>query len=463
MAPVTEAAVAAGAEGLPWPPDFVGALAKFIYDSSYLPIKEVSIAAALGLMAGICGKAWHIPKSGLNLYIVLVARSAIGKEALHTGIATVVSSCIREFPQFGNFVDFTEYASGPALIKACAQNTSFVNVSGEWGRRMKRIAMEDEREGPMTTLRTQMTNLYQKSAPMSIVGGIGYSSVENNVEALQSVAYSMVGESTPQTFYDSLTDSMMEDGFLSRFLIIAYDGERPETNTRMIEAPDTAMVRYLTNMAFQADTNIGNGQSQFVERTEEAARILAAFGHKADNKIRSFSDESRRQMWNRATLKVLRVASLLAVGNNYIHPVIEARHASWAIELIMADIAVMQKRLSSGDVGLGDTSRERKAVSVIQEFLSKPIPPSYKVPEEMRSAGIIPRPYLQVRTARASAFYKHKFGPNKALDETLNHLVNSGYLMEVKGDKLVEMFSYHGKAYRVLKLPDYEAMANDKE
>jgi hypothetical protein len=123
----------------------------------------------------------------------------------------------------------------------------------------------------------------------------------------------------------------------------------------------------------------------------------------------------------------------------------------------------MQKRLSSGDVGLGDTSRERKAVSVIQEFLSKPIPPSYKVPEEMRSAGIIPRPYLQVRTARASAFYKHKFGPNKALDETLNHLVNSGYLMEVKGDKLVEMFSYHGKAYRVLKLPDYEAMANDKE
>jgi hypothetical protein len=463
LAPVTESAVKAGSEGLKWPPGFVGALAQYFYASSYLPIKEVAITSALGLLAGVTGKAWHIPKSGLNLYIVLVARSAIGKEALHTGISTLVSSCIKEFPQFGNFVDFTEYASGPALIKACAQNTSFVNVSGEWGRRMKRIAMEDDREGPMTTLRTQMTNLYQKSAPMSIVGGIGYSSVENNIEALQSVAYSMVGESTPQTFYDSLTESMMEDGFLSRFLVIAYNGDRPDKNPTMIDAPDTALVRYLCAMAFQADANIGNGQTQPVSRTEEAARTLEAFDNKSSDNIRKTSDEARRQMWNRATLKALRVAAILAVGDNFMHPVIEQHHAEWAIDLIMADISIMQKRLSSGDVGLNDTSRERKAVAVIQEFLAKPIPASYKVPETMREAGIIPRPYLQQRTARASAFYKHKFGPNKALSETLDGLVQSGYIMEVKGDKLVDMYSYHGKAYRVLKLPDYEAFAADRD
>lgn len=463
LAPVTQEAVTAGADGLKWPPGFVGALAQYFFTSSYLPIKEVAITSALGLLAGITGKAWHIPKSGLNLYIVLVARSAIGKEALHTGISTLVSFCIKEFPQFGNFVDFTEYASGPALIKACAQNTSFVNVSGEWGRRMKRIAMEDDREGPMTTLRTQMTNLYQKSAPMSIVGGIGYSSVENNIEALQSVAYSMVGESTPQTFYDSLTESMMEDGFLSRFLVIAYNDDRPNKNPNMVDTPDTALVRYLCAMAFQADANIGNGQSQPVERTEEAAKILEAFDDMTAENIRKTSDEARRQMWNRANLKVLRVAAILAVGDNYMHPVIEKHHADWAIELIMSDVEIMKKRLSSGDVGLNDTSRERKAVAIIQEYLSKPIPASYKVPEAMREAGIIPRPYLQQRTARASAFYKHKFGPNKALTETLEGLVQSGYIMEVKGDKLVDMYSYHGKAYRVLKLPDYEAFATDRD
>src|SRR3546814_14385437 len=97
-------------------------------------------------MVVLCVKEWHIPGSGLNFYIFLVARSAIGKEALHTGIANVVNACLSQSPIFGNFVDFTEYASGPALIKACAHNNSFVNVSGEWGRRMKRIANEEDRK-----------------------------------------------------------------------------------------------------------------------------------------------------------------------------------------------------------------------------------------------------------------------------------------------------------------------------
>lgn len=459
-APVTPAAIQAAEKGLQWPPGFVGSLAQYIFNSSYLPIKEVSITAALGLMAGVCGKAWHIPGSGLNLYIVLVARSAIGKEALHSGIANVVNACLLKNPMFGNFVDFTEFASGPALIKACAANDSFVNVSGEWGRRMKRIANEDDREGPMTTLRTQMTNLYQKSAPSSIVGGIGYSSAENNIQALTSVAYSMVGESTPQTFFDSLTESMMEDGFLSRFLVIQYEGDRPNENTNILERPDEALAHYLSGMAKAAIDN-NNGKSQPVLRTEEAARKLQEFSDMAAKNIRSTLDESRRQMWNRATLKVLRVAALLAVGDNYGNPIITIHHANWAIDLILADIAVMKKRIEGGDVGLNDASRERKLVDIMKQYLSKPVPASYKIPDTMREAGIVPRNYLQIRVSRVSSFYKHKFGTSKALDEALFQMVANGIIMEVKSDKLVEAYSHHGKAYRILKLPDYSALGDD--
>lgn len=460
LAPVPPRMVAEGQSGLAWPPGFVGTIARFVYANSYLPIKEVSIVAALGLMAGLAGKAWHIPQSGLNLYIVLVARSAIGKEAMHSGIATIVSSCQSKYPFFGNFIDFTEYASGPALVKACLSNPCFVNVSGEWGRRLKRLAT-DEREGPLQTLRTQMTNLYQKSGPQSIAGGLGYSNAEASVASVAGVAYSLIGESTPGTFYEALTPSMMEDGFLSRFLIIGYDGDRPERNPSMLEAPDDALRDALIAIATQATDMIGRQTSMPVGRTEEAANIMAAFDSEAHAMITKTDDESRRQMWNRASLKALRVAALLAVGDHYLSPCITKAHIEWAISLIRQDITMMSKRLESGDIGSDDKARERKLVAVIKEFITRrDLPKGYKIPPKMQKDAIVPRTFLQLRTQQAAAFSNYKLGTVRALDDTISACISNGWMMECKQDKVVEMYSYHGKSYRILDLPDYETQGD---
>lgn len=460
LAPVTASEVKAGETGLPWPPGFVGALARFMYSTSYLPIKEVAIVSALGLMAGLAGKAWHIPKSGLNLYIILVARSAIGKEGMHDGVSTVVNACNTRMPTFGRFVDFNEYASGPALIKGCLNHPSFLNVSGEWGRRLKRIAMEEGREGPLNTLRTQMTNLYQKSGPQSIAGGITYSNSDSNVSSVAGVAYSMIGETTPGTFYESLTESMMEDGFLSRFLIIGYDGDRPEENNNIVTVPDDALVSYLCGLAQQAERLITGQQSQPVGRTEEASALMNAWKQETNNEIRKTEDESRRQMWNRAALKSLRIAALLAVGDHHSFPVISAEHMRWAIDIVRRDVEMMKRRLEGGDVGSSDTSRQRKLIAVIKEYLTrKEIPQSYKIPKGMRENSIVPRHFLQMRTQQTAVFYNHKLGHARAMDETIGQLISNGYLMEVKHEKLVEGYSHHGKAFRVLDLPDFEAEA----
>lgn len=456
--PVSATVVEAGTKGLPWPPGFAGRIAQYIYQSAPRPVKEVAIVASLGLLAGLCGKAWHIPQSGLNMYIILVARSAIGKEAMHSGISSLIRSCTASMPTFHNFIDFTDFASGPALIKACANNPSFVNVSGEWGRKLKRLA-HDDRDGPLSTLRTQMTNLYQKSGPQSIVGGIGYSNKDNNIASISGVAYSMIGETTPSTFYEALTESMMEDGFLSRFLIIEYDGDRPALNTSQVMHPDAALQDALVKLAFQAQNLIGGQTSQPLGRTEEAAQIMWAFERECDKEINSTHDESRRQMWNRAALKVLRIAGLLAVADNWINPCVTKEHLDWALDVIRRDIQIMSRRLDTGDVGTGDTARERKLMSLLRDYLANPLAASYKVPEEMRQNSIVPRSYLQIRTARVASYYNHRAGQNAALDLAIQSAVNNGYLMEVDKAKVAEAYNYHGKAYRVIKLPDYAAQA----
>jgi hypothetical protein len=461
LAPLSAEVVRAGESGLPWPPGFAGDIARYIYQSAPRPVKEVAVVATLGLLAGMCGKAWHIPQSGLNLYIILIARSAVGKEAMHSGISSLIKACVPKCPNFHNFIDFMEYASGPALTKACAGNSSFVNVSGEWGRRLKRLAAEDGRDGPLQTLRTQMTNLYQKSGPQAIVGGIGYSSQDNNVASVSGVSYSLIGETTPGTFYEALTESMMEDGFLSRFLVIEYDGIRPEPNHNAITAPSDGLRDAIIAIAVQASKLINMNASQQLGRTGEAGSIMNAFEQECDKNINSTNDESRRQMWNRASLKSLRIAALLAVADNCFNPVINREHIDWAISVVRRDIDIMRKRLDGGDVGSSDTARERKLMAVIKDYVVKGPSSGYNIPEAMRDNSIVPRSYLQVRTTRAAAFYNHRLGANKSLEDTIQACIASGYLMDVQKDKLADAYNYHGKAYRVLKVPDYEAMSKE--
>ena len=460
--PVSEEVLKVGAEGLPWPPGFGGKIAQFIYQSAPRPVKEVAIVAALGLLAGICGKAWHIPQSGLNLYIILVARSAIGKEAMHSGISAIIRSCSYAMPRFHTFINFAEFASGPALIKECAKNASFVNVSGEWGRRMKRLSHAEQFEGPLSTLRTQMTNLYQKSGPQAIVGGIGYSNKDDNIASISGVAYSMIGETTPNTFYESLTDTMMEDGFLSRFLIIEYTGDRPVSNLSQILTPDESLRDALVKLATHADRSNNEKQSHPVGRSEQAARLMSEFEQLCDNKINGTTDESYRQMWNRAALKVLRVSALLAVADNFMFPCIEEAHVKWALDVVYRDIGVMSRRLESGDIGMSDSSRERKIISILRKYINEPVPIGYKIPVAMRDNGIVPRSFIQLRVAKVAAFYNHRMGQNVALDLTLQSCLSNGYIMEVDKSKMIEAYNYHGKAYRILKLPDYSVTHSEK-
>jgi hypothetical protein len=247
---------------------------------------------------------------------------------------------------------------------------------------------------------------------------------------------------------------MMEDGFLSRFLIVEYEGDRPPENAQRIDAPDAALKDVLNNMAVQASLMISKDYSCPVGRDEEAATLMHEFNLVCDANINATDDESKRQMWNRAALKSLRVAALLAVADNWMTPCIRKHHVEWAQLVVKRDIAVMRRRLETGDVGSGDNARERKMIAILKDYLLHPVPASYKVSDAMRQNNIVPRNYLQVRTKQVASFNNHKLGPIRALDDCVTSMIANGYLMEVNKDKVAEAYSYHGKSYRIIRLPD---------
>jgi hypothetical protein len=305
----------------------------------------------------------------------------------------------------------------------------------------------------MQQLRTVMTHLYQKSGAASVAGGIGYSNREQNVNSVNAVAYSMIGETTPGTFYDALTQTMMEDGFLSRFNIVEYHGERPAENKNQLLQVPQQITDVLSHIASHAASIQHSPNSVQIQLSQEAQQMLDAFNEVCDNNIREAGgDESIRQIWNRAHLKAVRVGGVLAASDNHITPVMTAEHTKWAISLIESDAKSMLEKVQGGDIGIDDTSRFKKLQTILADYIKGKIPASYGLDPRMVADGIVPRSFLQRRTAQVRCFQNYRLGAALALDHTLKTALDSGYVMEVSKDKAVELFGYHGRCFRVLDI-----------
>lgn len=433
-----------------WPPGLVGWLAKEIYATSARPVKEVSIVTALGFMAGVCGRAYNIPQSGLNLYIVLVARSGVGKEAMHVGMSKIVDAVVARQPAASKFVDFSDYASGQALSKGISENPSIINVQGEFGKQMRRLASDGD--GPVASLRKAMTNLYQKSASGTIVGGISYSKKESNIASVTGVSYSMIGETTPDTFYGCLNETMMEDGFLSRFLIVEYQGKRPALNPNMSKPIDPELADKLEKICTHSLTLLGRLQTCYVQRSEEAAALLDAFELTCDAEINGprSEEEHWRQMWNRASLKVRRISALLACGDHPYTPVIQAYHVEWALMIVKKDIAVMSLRINNGDIGSGDAARYYKLRGLIYDYLNKYPEKRRDCPWALWQNKIVTKSYLWSKVAKMRIFSDNRAGSKAGFEAALYSLIDHGEISEMNKKDLWETMHYHGTSYKVL-------------
>jgi len=433
------------ATAIDWPPGLAGELAKYIYKASVRPVKEISIVTALGFMAGVCGKVWQIPQSGLNGYFVLIARSGVGKETLNSGLSNIVSQLQEPFPQIHSFVSFDRCASGSALRKSFADKQSFINLNGEFGKIIKAMATAPA-GSPMQSFKNDLTDVYQKSGQMSIVGGMSYSDKANNTEAQQGVAYSIMGETTPDTFFEALTREMMEDGFLSRFHVVRYEGDRPPLNKNQQTTMDQHlrdMVCHLVNHTLVA---MAKHQSIEVQFSPDAEALCDQFNDECDRNINATKDEAIRQPWNRAHLKVLRLSALLAVGENWINPVVQTYHVQWALDFVRHGQDIIMKEWHSGGIGTNDEARIRTMCQVCVNYLTKDWVKVKRV--DLRKEGIITRGDITTRLASKSAFKNYHHGLSAAIESTIKEMVAMGALVPVTREETIKL-GFTGAAWRI--------------
>lgn len=440
---------------IPVPPGLVGEIAQFIYQAAPRPVPEIAIAGALGLMAGICGRAYNISGTGLNQYILCLAMTGAGKEAMASGIDRIMHEVVKQVPVANEFIGPSRIASGQALYKYMAGTSQcFVSIIGEFGKRLESMSSKNANSAEKQLI-VELLDLYNKSGFGQTSKPSIYSDKDKNTLAIQWPSFTILGESTPDTFYSVLTEEMISDGLLPRFMLIEYKGNRPALNENHLSVyPPDWLVNKVAELAANCKSVMAARKVNNVERSIESAKMLQDFDKTADRHINATDKEVIRQLWNRAHIKVLKIAALLAVGRNYINPCISVDDFIWARDIVENDIRALAHKFDEGTVGKSsDEIKQMKDIQrVIKQYVTEPCP---KIADyRMHSNKVVSHSFLSTRLYSMAAFRNDRIGQKVSVDRAVKVMLESGWLISIPEAKMLKEFGSTVKAYQVGPMRD---------
>jgi hypothetical protein len=420
-----------------YPPGLVGEVARYIEQSATRPVREVGLAAALALCSGLWGRAYNISGTGLNQYIILLARTGTGKEGAATGIDNVIGAMRKTLPSVERCLGPAGFASGQALLRSLDKQPGFVSVLGEFGITLQQIC-DPRANMAQTMLKRVLLDLYGRSGHGKIMRATVYADSEKNTKAIVSPAVTLLGESTPETFYSGIDQEHIAEGLIPRFSVMHYEGDRPVRNRKAFFAPPGSMVEEMVEVSTAAMQIEQNYNVVNIRLDAGAAEVLDALDLKADAAINKTSSDMEAQLWNRAHLKGLKLAGLISVGVSHTEPIVSREIAEWAVDMVEKDVNGVLQRFATGVHGTGNVRQEGDLRAAMEKYstLSTAKRMQYTVPKALRSNGnIIPFGYLRGKLRLLASFKSDKRGEVGALKALLAELVEAEVLVRIPDEQ----------------------------
>lgn len=430
------------ASDTPFPPGLIGDVARYVLGASIRPAHDVALVTAISVVAGIVARNFNISNSGLNMYILLLAKTGTGKESVQSSIDRLFNEVTKRNPAAGDrFLGPAKFSSGPALIKRFAEQPCFMSVQGEFGITLKNM-ISPRANAADKTLMQALLDLFSKSGWGQMLRSSVYSDKEKNTAVVHAPALTLMCETAPEPFFAGLDETAIESGFLPRFLCVEHMGDRPPRNRDAWSLPPEQLVQDVTALCTTVLQMEQNHACTVVEMDATATAMLDEFDVWVDQRMIG-SSETVRQLWNRAHLKALRLAALVAVGVNPYKPVVTAVEAQWAADLVRRDVNTLHSRFMTGDVGEGDGKQRADLVKVITKYMAD----GPRAFHDYHAKGCIPGRGIQQMTAARASFKNDRRGANKALKELIQTMIEAGELAIVPKEQAFDWFKTRGAVY----------------
>lgn len=424
------------------PPGLLGDLAEFIYHASIRPVWEVSMAAAIGFMSGICARSYNINHSGLAQYILLLAETGRGKEGAQRGIATLFRHLYQSVPGIKDHFGPSEFASASSLHREISEAPCMVSVIGEFGLLYQSVTSVRAGTNEAFLLRL-LLDVFGKTGSTDELGGKAYADKAKSYPSVQSPNLTILGESVPDVFFDSLEEGSITGGLMPRFTVMQYTGERPARNMAPVSEPSEellARIRSFVQCAMDYGNKVNTASGAY---NIPGVEHLDHYDREIDDKLNCKSgDKLINELYNRAHLKALRFAGLIAVGIDPYNPVVTKEIADMAIQLTEAGIAPIMRAFHADEFGSGNHRQRERVLKVIERFMhmTPAQRKSNQVGARYLEGHVVPLNFISKYTRRNAAFTNDKMGANSALKNCLNFMCEAGELVKVPPSMAKELY-----------------------
>lgn len=320
------------------PPALLGKLFDTSLAFQHLPSEVFAFASTIGLLAGICGRKFNVSGTGLNVELLVIARTGRGKDSIRKFITQTLYA-LNENGSSSSFLAPARFTGPVAMYNALKDSRSCVSVQTECGL----IKSSDAGDGAGCT-RYQL-GLYSASGRNEVMGGEGYSSKDGSIQALNSAAMSFVMESTAESFMTIFSsEKAMTSGELPRVGIYRETDFIPDTNFHFTKPviPDDVFEK-LSILANVCAREQAKPTPDVIDMEIEDKSLIEDINTRW-RQVMNEEHDTKMLMATRNTLRTLKYAAIAAVFNNEVGDnIIHNRELMWANNIVEAEYASIDR------------------------------------------------------------------------------------------------------------------------
>lgn len=298
----------------------IGLIADYYNATSGNEQRGFAIQTALAIGSLVCSRNFRTDEDNFSsIYLLNVGKTATGKEHAKTIIERVLDAGGLQNKVIGD-----GFTSAGGVMTELLRKPRSISIIDEFGMYLEAA----NNKGSSHQKEANSYLMQSITRPQGIMRAKNYSGMANkgkeeiNDRYVCNPALTLLGITTPSTFFDNINDKDIHSGFLNRF-IISISNARPAVRKRVeqIPVPDpiVSWIRAINKRAEKAgaiEVPVESPSFITIKISDPAHKIQRAFEQEMVNEMEALSDRGLEGLAGRTNEMAMRLSLIIALGRD---------------------------------------------------------------------------------------------------------------------------------------------------